>query len=76
MCDCYTTTDYKKAPKCPTFWYPESGWTVLEYVEWSIENRDWKRFDPRLHRNQGYKGSGSCKVENCKICALMQKHGV
>lgn len=62
----------------PSFWVSEeySKCTLAEFVEFAIVNRDTKRFNPTIHRNQGWKGSGSCKIENCVCCKVMKKYGV
>lgn len=62
----------------PSFWISEeySGCTLEEFVRYAIKVKDTKRFDPKLHRNQGYKGSGKCHVLNCPICLIMKELGV
>lgn len=62
----------------PTFWVSDeySGCTLREFIEFAIKSNDEQRFSPKIHRNQGYKGSGSCKVENCEVCLIMKENGV
>ncbi len=60
--------------RIPSFWSPASGFGLEEYVHACIEAR-LPMFDPRLHRNQGYQGSGKCKVIDCAICEMMRRHG-
>lgn len=60
----------------PSFFQDGCGVTLLEFVEWALKNRDTRRFDPRIHRNRGWKGSGECRLTDCQICRLCVKYGV
>lgn len=42
----------------------------------AVEARRSDLFDPRIHRNQGFRGNGNCAEANCARCEMMRKHGV
>lgn len=68
----------EKVKHIPTFWVSEeySGCTLREFIEFAIDSHDEQRFSPKLHRNKGYKGKGSCLVEDCEVCLIMKEKGV
>lgn len=68
----------EKIKHIPTFFVSEeySGCTLREFIEYAIANDDEQRFSPKIHRNQGYKGKGSCLVEGCEVCLIMKDNGV
>ncbi len=61
--------------RIPSFWSPDFGFSVEEYIHACIETRA-RMFDPRGHRNQGYKGTGKCLKVDCEVCRQMRMHGV
>lgn len=60
--------------RIPSFYSGECE--PIEFIHAAILLRDWKRFDPKIHRNQGWKGSGFCDKIDCEVCRVMRLHGV
>lgn len=76
---CQTCGFERTAPwprRIPSFWSGDCGFGVEEYVHAAVEARRSDLFDPRIHRNQGFRGNGNCAEANCARCEMMRKHGV